>query len=626
MCGIAGILNSEDSSAALQLMISSMTHRGPDDYGTEIVKTENRWIGLGHRRLAILDLSLAGHQPMVDPDTGNIIVFNGEIYNHLELRKQLPSQEYKSASDTETLLYAYRYWKEGFLDRLVGMFSIAIWNAKDKYLLLARDRLGVKPLYILKKNKEFSFASELRPFLVSGMAERRADKEAIESYLTFGSVQEPKTILADVEMLPPGTIYIVSADGNLLKKREYWSLSSFFQVRNNSSLFKKQNKINRMVRAAVSDRLISDAPLGAFLSGGIDSSVIVGMMAQEGIKPETFCLDFDEGNYREGKFAEIVADEFNCNHHNIVIKPPAFLNLMDSAFDAMDQPTCDGFNSYFISGITRNSGLKVALSGQGGDEVFAGYPSFRFVPRIVKLNNLPSVLTKTIPYLISVSGKNTVRLQKIRGYLNSGSLNSYNAYAHQRSIFWDSIREKIMVSQSRIRGFEWIEKAVPKKNLTNCPINQISQFEISCYLRNTLLRDVDVFSMAHSLEVRVPLLDHRLVELVAGIEGKQKLGKKLNKYLLVRSLKGKIPDSVTRRKKGIFWFPWDEWLRRDLKSQLERIFHNKTDLYAMAGLNKREIAKIWGGFLSGGADVHWTQIWTIYVLLRWMKKYGISVD
>ncbi len=626
MCGIAGILNNQESLSALQAMVSSMTHRGPDDHGIEIVTTENSWIGLGHRRLAILDLSQAGHQPMVDPDTDNIIVFNGEIYNHLELRKQLPAQDYKSASDTETLLYAYRHWKEGLLERLVGMFSFAIWNAKERHLFLARDRLGIKPLYIFRKNNTFSFASELRPFLISGLAARKADQEAIESYLTFGSVQEPKTILSDVEMLPPGTFLTIAADGTLLSKREYWSLSSFFQTKSELSDPARQDKINKSVKTAVTDRLISDAPLGAFLSGGIDSSIIVGMMAQAGTKPETFCLDFEEGEYREGKFAKIVANEFNCNHHNIVVKPHKFLNSMDNAFDAMDQPTCDGFNSYFVSGITRKSGLKVALSGQGGDEVFAGYPSFRFIPRIGKLNNLPSILTKTIPYLIGVSRKNTVRLQKIRDYLNSGVLNSYNAYAHQRSIFWDCLREKIMINPCRIRGFEWIENVVPRQNLANCPINQVSQFELSCYLRNTLLRDVDVFSMAHSLEVRVPLLDHRLVELVAGIEGKQKLGKEVNKQLLVNSLKGKIPDSVIRRKKGIFWFPWEEWLRRDLKNQLESIFQSSTDLYTIAGLHKGEVVKIWGKFLQGGTDVHWTQIWTIYVLLRWLNRYGITVN
>lgn len=625
MCGVVGILNSEESLSALQAMVSSMTHRGPDDHGIEIVKTKNRWIGFGQRRLAILDLSQAGHQPMVDPDTGNIIVFNGEIYNHLELRRKLPAKDYKSASDTDTLLYAYRHWKEGLLDRLVGMFSFAIWNAKYRQLFLARDRLGVKPLYVFHKNNQFSFASELRPFLVSSMAERRADQEAIESYLTFGSVQEPKTILADVEMLPPGSFLTIAEEGTLLSKREYWSLSSFFQVRSELSYINRQIEINKSIKVTVTDRLISDAPLGAFLSGGIDSSIIVGMMALGEAKPETFCLDFEEGKYREGKFAEIVAKEFDCNHHDIVVKPSKFLHLLDSAFDAMDQPTCDGFNSFFVSGITRKSGFKVALSGQGGDEVFASYPSFRFVPLIGKLNKLPSVLTKTIPYLIGVSGKNTVRLQKIRDYLNSGVFSSYNAYAHQRSIFWDCIREKIMVNPSQICGFEWVEKAVPRKKLANCPINQISQFELSCYLRNTLLREVDIFSMAHSLEVRVPLLDHRRVELVAGIEGKQKLGKDVNKQLLVNSLKGRIPVSVIRRKKGILWFPWEEWLRRDLSSQLDRIFQNRTDLCAMAGLHKGEVAKIWGMFLNGGVDVHWTQIWTIYVLLRWMNRYGITI-
>lgn len=625
MCGIAGILSSQESKGSLEAMVETMVHRGPDDQGIESFSAGDRWVGLGHRRLSILDLSSAGHQPMIDPETGNIIVFNGEIYNHLEIRKALPAYDYKSNSDTETILRAYSSWKESVLEHLVGMFAFAIWDASEKQLFVARDRLGIKPLYFFSGNGQFIFASEIRSILAGGLVPRNADAEAIDSYLTFGAIQEPKTILRDVHILPPASFINVAADGRVLKSRNYWSLSGCFLRGDQNSRSVNQAAITDAVRESVSARLLSDAPLGAFLSGGIDSSIVVGMMASSGIRPETFCLDFEEGQYREGKYAEIVAGEFGCNHHNIRVQPSEFIDSLDNAFLAMDQPTNDGINTYFVSRVTREGGLKVALSGQGGDEVFAGYPSFRLVPRVTRLGGLPSLIRSFVPRLLTIAGKNTIRAQKISDLVRSGNLSSHNAYAYQRSIFWDDIRKRISTTSAHIPGFEWIERAVPVKELSRCPINQVSQFELSCYMRNTLLRDSDVFSMAHSLEVRVPLIDHRLIELIAGIDGQQKMARRVNKPLLVNTLAGKIPDEVIFRRKGIFWFPWDEWLRRDLRHKLNDVFEGRSDLFEVAGLNQSELRKLWLCYLQGGPSVHWAQIWTIYVLLRWMELNKVAV-
>ena len=336
-------------------------HRGPDDEGIHCAKTQIGWLGLGHRRLSILDLSSAGHQPMCDADSGNVIVFNGEIYNHQQLRKDLPPHKFLSNSDTETLLLAYRHWKEHLLDRLVGMFAFAIWNAREERLFLARDRLGIKPLYFSCTHNRFVFASEIRSILATGMVSRKADPAAIESYLTFGAVHEPKTILKEVQIVPSGTYLAVGADGRISETKKYWSLSAFFQGSRPPFRPAADHRIKDTLREAVSARLLSDAPLGAFLSGGIDSSVIVGMMAACGTTPETFCLDFDEGPYREGKYAELVAQKFHCHHHRIMVQPESFLRSLEDAFLAMDQPTHDGINTYFVSGVTRGSGLKVAL-------------------------------------------------------------------------------------------------------------------------------------------------------------------------------------------------------------------------------------------------------------------------
>lgn len=624
MCGIIGIIGRNWTTEALIRGRDAMIHRGPDDSGLEERALPNGFrLGFGHRRLSILDLSSAGHQPMEDYETGDLIVFNGEIYNHLEIRNALPGQKWRSTSDTETLLAAYRQWGEKAIDRTVGMFAIAIWDAANKELFLARDRLGIKPLYFRESDEGFCFASEVRALLSAQFVERRLDPAAVESYLAFGAVQEPHTIIKGVSLLPPGYWLRVGADGRICKRRCYWSLNDCFRNDGESADIKA---IRDTFFQAVKDLLISDVPLGAFLSGGIDSSAIVAAMsASSSYPPLTFCLDFAEGNYREGKFAELVAQKFGCHHRTVLVKPEALVERLDQAFSHMDQPTSDGINSYFVSEVARQSGVTVALSGQGGDEVFAGYPSFRLAPRAVMLARQPATLRKILVTAMSAWPRLSARWLKLKDFLNDGPLDIYGAYAHQRGIFWDRCRQNLLTFQPlNLTSAEWLRQAVPNEKLTLDPINQVSQLELSCYLRNTLLRDLDVFSMAHSLEVRVPMLDHRLVNLMAGITGREKLNSQSNKPLFVAAMGKDLPSEIVNRPKGIFWFPWQEWLRRDLRTRVSNSLGDSVDC-ERAGISHTSASQCWLKFLNYDNSVSWLQPWTLHVLLHWAKLNQVSL-
>ncbi len=602
----------------------AMTHRGPDDAGIVSLNTTGGFrLGLAHRRLSILDLSPAGHQPMEDPTTGNLVVFNGEIYNHLEVRRELPEREYFSTSDTETLLAAYAHWGRDSLQRLVGMFAFALWDKQRQELLLVRDRLGKKPLYYSCSGGQFTFASELKALLAAGFVSRRANPLGIESFLAFGAVQEPYTILQDAEILTPGEFLRVNAEGRVIERGVYWSLHSAFQE---TGKMPDLSLIKAGFFEAVEDRLISDVPLGAFLSGGIDSSAVVAAMSNgSASRVKTFCLDFSEGQYREGQFAEIVAEKFGTDHRNVLVKSGDLLARLDGAFAAMDQPTTDGINSYFVSDVARTSGVTVALSGQGGDEIFAGYPSFRFLPRLLRTRHIPAaILSGALQLMCGLNGR-TPRLQKLIAFASSGQRDIYDAYAHQRGIFWDSIRSDLLLHPSGTRSSEWLRFAVLPEQLAPDTVNQVSQLELACYLRNMLLRDLDVFSMAHSLEVRAPMLDHRLVELMAGIAGKHKLGGESNKHLLVSALGNGLPDEVVHRPKDVFWFPWEQWLRQNLRKDLDTVFKCARDIFEGLGLCRTAVLSFWDRFGKSDPQVFWIQVWGLNVLLRWSAVNKVAL-
>jgi asparagine synthase (glutamine-hydrolysing) len=601
-----------------------MRHRGPDDAGLWEANLPNGChLGLAHRRLAILDLTASGHQPMLDESSGNAIVFNGEIYNHPELRAKLARRSYRSTSDTETLLAAYAEWGCGMLASLEGMFAFAIWDASERQLFLARDRLGKKPIYYAELPNAFIFASEIRALLAGRFVTPQADPLAIQSYLAFGSVIEPHTILKQVQILEPGQSLRIDQTGRVYEKRSYWNLNECFLQKP-----EKEGKeaISYRLEQAVQKRLISDVPLGAFLSGGIDSTAIVATMSRVSNRsPQTFCLDFEEGSYREGRYAAAVAAKYHCAHTGVVVHASDFIKALESGMAHMDQPTCDGMNTYFVSGLARKNGLVVALSGQGGDEVFAGYPSFRLIPRLLGASLLMPLAGGILHAAGTRLNSLSPRWQKICAYATSRDQDIYGAYAHQRGIFWDAVRRPLLVDGGFESGVSWLRQAVPQDQLATDRINQVSQLELAVYLRNTLIRDMDVFSMAHSLELRAPLLDHHLVELLAGYDGHSKLSTTVNKPLLVHSVRGGLPLQATNRPKGIFWFPWREWLTRDLAPHLESALANDTNSCERLGLRHSNVSFLYKRFRSGDQAVPWHQIWALYVLLKWADLHGVSI-
>lgn len=606
-------------------MTLAQKHRGPDDQGIEILPTRSPGIqlGLGHRRLAILDLSAAGHQPMHEPETGLWTVYNGEIYNHLELRRQLPG-EYHSTCDTETLLRAIARWGDAAVARFRGMFAFALWDPARNELFLCRDRLGIKPLYYAQVGANFVFASELRAILASELLPRRLDPEGVNGYLAFGAVQEPSTIVQGVRSLPAGHwLRFVPGEG-IREIRRYWAAP--FQARAEPSANgTAARSIGRLVADAVECRLLSDVPLGAFLSGGIDSSAIVASMARRNHRAiRSFTLNFSENGYGEGPFAEKLAAHYQTQHITEQVSANDLLGHFEEALDAADQPSVDGINTYYVCKLARRAGLTVALCGHGGDELFGGYDNFRLIPRVLRFRRIPGLVRKALGKTFRYCTPTRVATRKAASLL-AGPVGIYETYGLARSIFWDEIRRDLFACpDGMVPAGELVRKAVPPTDLAADPVNQVSQLELSLYLRNTLLRDTDVFSMAHGLEVRVPLLDHQLVEYVASLPGQMKIEGSAPKRLLVKAMDGALPPEIHLRRKQGFVIPYEIWMRDALRPIFDSILR-QTELARSIGLSAARVSQVWDQFLQGHRGINMQHPLALYVLMRWCVRNKVAL-
>lgn len=629
MCGIAGILDngspvsSESLSRHLRQMLASMQHRGPDDRGEEKLGLPGGLtLYLGHQRLSVIDPGPGGHQPMSNDDGSAWISTNSEIYNYRELKEELQSGfDFRSKSDTEVLLRSYEAWGLDCLSKLRGMFAFAIWDAPNKRLILARDRLGIKPLYYYSAKNIFIFASELRALQAANLVQTSLNPSGIFQYLSFGRLGSPETILDPFLELPPGHFLI--ADENGIKVKEYWN-----PLQNTDSLNSDRpviEQIGQALQEAVEIRLVSDVPLGAFLSGGIDSSAIVGMMAEKVSNPiKTLSITFQEKTYDESEFSSQIARELGTDHQELPLSENELLERLPLALAAMDQPTVDGINTYLISQAARESGLTVVLSGLGGDELFAGYNSFQQVPGLNRagklLSALPFFLRKQLGAIVAKltaqSDKNTKLTHLINGQ-HSGS----HVYYLFRALFCEEGIANLFCDPS-IRTAE-IKKNIgktqelvdSKSNLTL--VDLISYLELTQYMAPTLLRDTDMMSMAHGLEVRVPLIDHKLVELMFSVPSKMKIESGTPKTLLVNSLKRKLPSALVRRKKMGFTLPFETWMRGKMKSEMESVLLTPSQklsyLISEAGINK-----VWTDFLDKRCS--WSRPWSLYVLKKWIER------
>jgi len=623
MCGISGIYGLGDAKKAsvhLTEMNNAISHRGPDDDGL-FVQDE---IALGHRRLAILDLSPAGHQPMFDQYDSLCIVFNGEIYNFNEIKKEIPEYTFKSQNDTEVILAAYLKWGKACLHKFNGMFAFAIWNKNTKELFIARDRLGIKPLYYTLKNKVLLFSSEVRGILASGLIERKINKSVLQEFFSYQTVHAPNTLIKDVFMLLPGH-HLSIKDGKVDIQRWWSPRENYSHASEGKSYDEVCKDVHSLLYNAVERRLISDVPFGAFLSGGIDSSAVVGLMSQiQSQKVKTFTIIFDEEEFSEAKFARMVANKFNTDHHEFRLTPEDFLRELPEALASLDHPSGDGPNSYTVSKITRESGITMALSGLGGDEIFAGYPVFNRSLQLAEkawLYKVPQSLRKLAGSTYSSLKKDTssAKMAQVLG-LEDGSL--LNTFPLSRQVGLPSYVKSILgIKTWQADAMQEVMKIELANNGKPLPLlSQVSIAEITGYMQNVLLRDTDQMSMAVALEVRVPFLDYQLVEYVLGIHDEYKKPI-IPKKLLVDSLGDLLPHEVVHRPKMGFVFPWEVWLKKELKPMCDQHIRSlaKRDF-----INGEYLIKTWERFQSGDKQVRWLDMWLCTVLENWMEKNQIN--
>jgi asparagine synthase (glutamine-hydrolysing) len=630
MCGIVGILarKAEVSSSVLERATQSLAHRGPDDSGTVLLKEahpEPLEIGLGHRRLSIIDLSPLGHQPMQDPLTGSWIVYNGEIYNFRALKKELEANgaDFKSNCDTEVILAAYRVWGESCLTRLQGMFAFAIWDAPQKRLLLARDPMGIKPLYYSQSDQTFIFASEIRTLLGTGLVPRKPDSAGVLSFLTFGSVYEPWTMVEGVKAVPPG--HVLTVENASVSIREYWNpLQPATSAQ--SSNRDATTELSTVLRDAVLSHLVSDVPIGVFLSGGIDSSALVAVLRHNGIRASTFSLVFQEEEFNEAQYSREVARCFGTDHHEISVSQQDTLAALPEALHAMDQPTIDGINTYLVSAKTRAAGVKVALTGLGADEMFAGYSNFRRVPKMERfsrrLGRLPGIARRPLSASMALFAGKGDRSRKLAELATAHD--SIHPYFLARMLFGAKEREALFAAttsqyanyQSAQRSLDRVLRESVAASESLDPINRVSYLESTFYMRNTLLRDSDFMSLVHGLELRVPFLDRALVEACFRIPGKQKLQGNSPKSLLLASLGVHLPKEIVSRPKRGFTLPFERWLRGEMKPVVEdTLLKNNWD---QVSIRSNAVRDVWNRFQSG--ETSWSRPWSLFVLARWCEQ------
>ncbi|MGH9496433.1 MAG: asparagine synthase (glutamine-hydrolyzing), partial [Candidatus Sulfotelmatobacter sp.] len=586
MCGIVGIVArpARVVPEMLERATQSLAHRGPDDSGTIIVRDPvvNVEVGLGNRRLAILDLSPLGHQPMHDPQTGNWIVYNGEIYNFRDIRDELEhlGAHFISHSDTEVILKAYSRWGEDCLGKFRGMFAFALWDAQQHRLLVARDPMGIKPLYYAQSATHFLFASEVRTLLGTGLVRPSLDRAGLVNFLTFGSAYDPFTLIEGVHALPAG--HVLTWEAGTIRERSYWDLVDD-SVGEASSSQKQQelstDQLCAMLEQAVRMQLVSDVPVGVFLSGGIDSSALVSILSRGGMKPSTFSIVFREKQFSEAAQSRAVAGKFQTDHHEIEVSQSDLLAAIPDALRAMDLPTMDGINTYFVSRETRNAGVKVALSGLGGDEVFAGYSTFRTVPWMERFarrwKHMPGILRVPFGSAFSALAPENDQNRKLASLLRDNG-HVIHPYFLARMLFTPGQRGSLLRRKETAtdQSATASQRDRLSRTLVLDPINRVSYLESRCYMLNTLLRDSDFMSMSQGLEVRVPLIDHKLAKAVLALPGESKLNR-TPKRLLVEALHGSLPDEIVHRPKRGFTLPFEHWMRDQLRGEIETALRAK---------------------------------------------------
>lgn len=625
MCGIAGIFEVDNhaviSRDVVERMNATLSHRGPDDQGIFV----GPGIGLGHRRLSIIDLA-GGHQPLSNEDGTVWVLLNGEIYNYAELRPQLADRGHvlSTHSDTEAIVHLYEDFGEQCFSKLRGMFAIAIWDSRRRTLLLARDRIGKKPLFYSHESGRMLFGSELKALLASDRLSRRLDCEALADYFSFGYVPAPKTIYQKVRKVKPGHYLKVSSQG--VQEKQYWDLS-FSKVESRSQgewIELIRHKLCEATRA----RLMSDVPLGAFLSGGVDSSSIVAIMAQLMNLPVSTCsVGFKEAEYNELEFARQVAGQFRTEHHEQEVQPQA-IEIVDKLAWHFDEPFADSsaIPTYYVSKAARKH-VTVALGGDGGDENFAGYRRYYFDQCENRLRKFfpPSVRTTVFGALgkIYPGLAWAPRMFRAKATFQSLSRGPLEGYFNSISIFRPDEKEHLFTRDFRLKlgaydSFDVLQQHYDRAG-TDDLLSRIQYVDIKTYLPDDILTKVDRASMAVSLEVRAPLLDHELMELVATIPSSLKLRGRTGKFIFKKAMETVLPSEILHRNKQGFAVPLSRWFRGELREMAYEILFSSSDDY----LNQKYLKKIWDQHQKGSFDRS-AYLWSVLMFKKWTTVFGAA--
>jgi asparagine synthase (glutamine-hydrolysing) len=633
MCGICGKVNFDPQEKVSEELIHHMNrvllHRGPDDNGTYIsskLKTRNSKlkVALGHTRLSIIDLSQNAHQPMSNEDGLIWITYNGEVYNFREIRSILEANGhiFKSNSDTEVIIHAYEEWAEECLQRFSGMFAFAIWDEPRQRLFLARDRIGKKPVFYYKDKKLFAFASELKALLTLNIP-RDIDLSSIHQYLTYQYIPAPWSIFKNIFKLPPAH-YLMLENGDLKIKR-YWEVDFSKKIKIKSERQLSEEVFERL-KESVRQRLISDVPFGAFLSGGVDSSIVVGLMSQIMQEPvKTFSIGFEEDIYNELPYARQIAELFKTDHKEFVVKFDA-LNILPELVRHYGEPFADSsaLPTYYLSKMTSDY-VKVAFSGDGGDENFAGYDRyyalklmrwFRYIPKPVRTLSLVT---------LNKLGESDIKskMKRLKRFIQ-GSLYPRNHEYFQWMLVFQRDDMVALYDEAMI---EMLKKENPHHYLINLfehstandTVEKAMDVDIHSYLPFDLLVKIDIASMANSLEVRCPFLDHEFMEFTASIPLKYKLNGSVKKYILKKAFSKIIPDNILKRKKTGFGVPLSRWFRQELKEYISDILLSRQSLER--GYFKSDaVRKLLAEHISGKID-HSPRLWTLLILELWHREF-----
>lgn len=641
MCGIAGLIARDHDLAerALGAMLCAEVHRGPDDEGREIIEPGGGGgggagpvVALGQRRLSIIDLSPLGHQPMRHAESGDVLTYNGELYNYMTFRRELEREGvvFRGHSDTEVMLAALVRRGPRVIERFEGMFALAWWRAKERTLVLARDPAGIKPLYVARTPRAFAFASEVRALAASGLVERSLDRAGLATLLAYGAVQAPFTLFRGVREFPAGSIQELAIDaalgGEPPAPRAYWA-----PPRADGSITEAaaKERLRATLEDAVRDHLVSDVPVGVFLSSGIDSTLLAGLAAKHLPDLRSFTVAFaDNPDLSEGAMAAETARRFGLRHAEVQITAKEAEAEAARWLVAQDQPSMDGLNVYIVSGAVKRQGMTVALSGLGGDEVFGGYPSFIDVPRLAgmmrKVRAVPRLVRPALAAVAGV-GRSVAYRQKLADMArSSGSL--VDLYLQRRRAMSSPQLAQLGLEAASLGLTDQFMDpsavaAAPADE--GDPVWTVSMLEARFYMGNMLLRDADINGMAHSQEIRVPMLDKRILDGFMAVPGRVRLPRAVNnKHLLREAFPDLLrPELLDQPKRG-FTLPLRRWMLTSLRETCE---DSLRALRALGVLRPEGIDSIWNGFLRDPESPIWSRALTLAVLGAYVKRMGLRV-